>query len=702
MKLKVRTKIVFITILILFLAIGANAFISSYIFEKEYSTALQSEMFVIGQSLKLQLDKLLELGIPVEELLGFEEQCQEIVEQYEDTSYAMVEDVEGKILFHSDSLHHGKLFTEFTTSLEEEYSHLVIPVVDMNEQQVATVKIGYPAKLVTQKTQRLIMYSFLVAIVSLLVAAILLLSGFFVWITRPLKDLSQSATQLAVGDINCDIQNINSYDEIGILSRSFKQLILYFQEMAHVATEISQGDLSQSILTRSENDVLGQAFLNMSVYLNEMAVMASAVTEGDLTQTIHIRSVEDTFGQVIRSMTEGLRALIIHIRNGAEQIASIETGISSLTSENLGIAQDVSVSVKEMISTVREIAASVEEVADKMEELSSSVEETSASVAQMTPSIGNIVSNTNTLTQQIYNTREFLTETVRALEDIVKNTGTSKQLSQETIQDALEGQEAIEQVTTSMETLQETITTAMEAIRSFSQRSQDIGTILDVIQEITEQTSLLALNASIIAAQAGGHGRGFAVVADEIKNLAHGVTISTKDIAVIVQTLQRETTGFVQIVHEGVTNVEQGMKRTQQARDTLHKIITSAQRSSAVVTEISDELHRLMASSHNVATAIEQVKVLTDEIHMATNEQETSTVQINQAIASINDLASQTHQATQYQFAGLQQILKVSDDATALIDQNFEGSQKITQATKELASQADLLIQSVDRFKLNS
>lgn len=77
-------------------------------------------------------------------------------------------------------------------------------------------------------------------------------------------------------------------------------------------------------------------------------------------------------------------------------------------------------------------------------------------------------------------------------------------------------------------------------------------------------------------------------------------------------------------------------------------------------------------------------------------------MQINQAIAHINEMASQIRQSTTYQSAGLQQVLDTTNDVTALIDQNSESSQKITQATKELVSQVELLLQSVDRFKLNS
>ena len=156
----------------------------------------------------------------------------------------------------------------------------------------------------------------------------------------------------------------------------------------------------------------------------------------------------------------------------------------------------------------------------------------------------------------------------------------SRQLSQETIEDALQGQQAVEEVTSSMDTIQQTNSSTVETITRFEQQTQDIGTILDVIDEITDQSSLLALNASIIAAQAGSHGRGFAVIADEMRNLATKVSSSTKDIAAIVKVVQEETVTVVKKIHEGTDDIAQGVRRTQQAREVLQKIFNSAQRSS--------------------------------------------------------------------------------------------------------------------------
>ncbi|MBD3306104.1 HAMP domain-containing protein [candidate division KSB3 bacterium] len=574
--------------------------------------------------------------------------------------------------------------------------------ITYEDEEVGTLEVIFSRHFISAQIQETLLALSGNLLLVILVETLVVLTLARRNIVSPLNNLIHAAERIADGEIDVHLTESSARNEIGTLTRAFTRMITYLQRMADASMAIANGNLHHTVTPRSERDVLGQAFRKMAAYLNEIATTSGAMAKGDLSQAIDARSAEDALGHMLQSMTEGLRSLILQIRTSVEHLVAIETGISRLTTDNLNIVQEGNVSVKAMIATVRKLAASVEDVAEKMEVLSSSVEETSASVTQMAPSITHIVSNTQALTQQITHTRTFLNETVDSLETIVARADDSKQLSQETIQDALNGQQAMEQVMTSMEVLQTTIRTTVDAITSFSERSKNIGTILDVIGDVTDQTSLLALNASIIAAQAGEHGRGFAIVAEEIKSLAQGVTTSTKDIAEIVRTLQQETDNVVRTVHEGVSNVEQGMERTQQAQATLQKILSSAQRSSQVVTEMSDALRQLMTNTHSVADAMEKVKAMTDEIYTATNEQEISTKQINQAITHMNELASLIQQSTTYQASGLQEVLQTTTNVTQLIDQNSASSQKITQETQDLAAQADLLSRSVVRFKLKA
>jgi methyl-accepting chemotaxis protein len=321
----------------------------------------------------------------------------------------------------------------------------------------------------------------------------------------------------------------------------------------------------------------------------------------------------------------------------------------------------------------------------------------------MTKSISNIALSTSDLAEQTEKAIVELNKSTELLSDVTEKTTVSRQLSQETIEDALQGQQAVEEVTSSMDTIQQTNSSTVETITRFEQQTQDIGTILDVIDEITDQSSLLALNASIIAAQAGSHGRGFAVIADEMRNLATKVSSSTKDIAAIVKVVQEETLTVVKKIHEGTEDIAQGVRRTQQAREVLQKIFNSAQRSSAVVTEISTVVQKMQqTTSRQMKSVMDRVNSMTAEITEATLEQKASTIQIDQTVDHINQMAAQTQNATTEQLQGVRQVLEVVEQVRRLSEQNLQSSEHIEKTASELSAQADILLQSVDRFKLGT
>ena len=720
--LNLRSKILLSVGLIVFIVLGINTFVHIHELRRDYLEAINWHSEALTQNIQNtimdRVNSLVFAGIRLDNqqvrtvLNSSTLECMKVYESNKDkdVSFVAIVDQNGVITAHNEqnmwetSVQSPVVLDylrrqEQTTVLDDTTYHTLVPVFGSDDLYLGTIDIGTPRKLVDRKISTVILHSITVFIIFLFLAFFTVSIFVHLTITKPIRQVVTFGYQLADGNL-VQIPDQTKRDEISTLKTTFNDISAYLQNIAGVAAKIATGTMTGEIQARSDHDVLGQSVHRMVNYLKHVATVATKIAGGDLTETIRVRSTDDAFGKTLQTMTEGLRSLIVHIRTGAEQIATTGTNISTLAAQDIKIVEQVDTSSEEMTSTMRELGASVEEVAHNMDTLSASVEVTSSSATQMTSSITHIVAKTNDLTEQSQQTIKALNTTLALLEEVVESTDTSKHLSQDTIQDALQGQEAVEQVIASMQTIHRTTLTSMEAITRFAQRSQDIDTILDVIREITDQTSLLALNASIIAAQAGAHGRGFAVVADEIRNLATGVGNSTKDIANIVRTLQQDTQNIVQTIHEGAEDVTQGMERTQQAREALQKIITSAERSSGVVKEIAETLHGLMATTRQLSTAMEHVNLMTDEITSSTNQQQASTHQINQAIVHINDMASQIQHATTEQLSGVRQLLQMMNGVAGFIRQNLQSSRHIVETTTELSSQADMLLHSVDRFKL--
>jgi signal transduction histidine kinase len=238
-RLGVRSRIVLITVAVLSLAFGANSLIGSYAFTNEYVQVLQSEILVAGRGLRYQLDKILKLGLPLSEIVGFEEQCQDLANRYEEVSYAMVVDTDGTVLFHSDPSQQGLTLTTPTPEIEDEqviqvyrergerFYEAIIPVWGTHDEYVGTIRVGFPNKFVAQQTQRVILYSLGVAVVSLSLATVLLVLGLSRWVTNPLDKLLGVIDEIRKGTaINPSLRaEIDSDDEIGQLGSAFNQML---------------------------------------------------------------------------------------------------------------------------------------------------------------------------------------------------------------------------------------------------------------------------------------------------------------------------------------------------------------------------------------------------------------------------------------------------------------------------------------------
>lgn len=705
---------------IITLMLGTNTFVHTQIMRRDYLEAIEwrSEALVQGIISHVrdlhQFDPTMDRAEISEILTTQIPQSKRLYELNRDKNIAHVAviDSTGMIAAHNedaflDTLIQSDLLREALqqhtrlTVLDGETYHTLVPLVGSDDIYLATIDIGLDKAVIDMKLHQLLvssLYQFVLFLLLTVFIMSLLIHGL---LTKPVKYLVTLGQQLAEGNVVHGSYDVgHRKDEVALIAAAFRNIAEYVREIAGVASLIATGVLDGTVKIRSEHDLLGKAVRDMLTYLNHIAQVAGNIANGDLTQPLLFRSHHDALGSVVQRMTEQLRTLITRIKESAVQITSTGKTISELTTQNVELVQNVNQSMEQVTATMHQMDASVEEVSHNMDTLSSSVEETSTAVSQMTSVVTHISRQTSQLSAQTHKTIASLNQTLQSLAHIVENTDTSTSLARETMQDAQEGQQAVAQVMSSMETIQHTVMTAVEAITRFARQSQEIDTILEVIQGITEQTSLLALNASIIAAQAGVHGRGFAVVADEIRNLAEGVRHSTTDIASIVTLLRKETQQIVETIHIGVDNVDQGLKHTHHATETLCKIINSAERSSSVITTMTDSLHELKHVSQAVSMDIEQVNTMTADISSATDEHQASTRQIHQAIAHINDMTLQIQRAAAEQLSGVHQVLQAAHNVTIQIEQNLASSHHISQTTDSLASQAEQLLHAVAQFKI--
>ncbi|QFT12783.1 Methyl-accepting chemotaxis protein PctC (plasmid) [Vibrio sp. THAF190c] len=213
--------------------------------------------------------------------------------------------------------------------------------------------------------------------------------------------------------------------------------------------------------------------------------------------------------------------------------------------------------------------------------------------------------------------------------------------SEMTVEFALQGRQVVNEAALEMEKISATVNTTVEQIERLEDRTKQIGSIVNVISEISDQTNLLALNAAIEAARAGESGRGFAVVADEVRSLAQRTGDATSQIATMINEVQTETAASVAAMNTTQPQVENGKAQTQSASELLQNIEQQANDSLKKVKEVALATSSQVTVVGDISNAMGDISQMSSESieHMQSNDNATN---------ALNELASQLKQEVAY------------------------------------------------------
>jgi methyl-accepting chemotaxis protein len=297
------------------------------------------------------------------------------------------------------------------------------------------------------------------------------------------------------------------------------------------------------------------------------------------------------------------------------------------------------------------------------------VDEVSSSIIEITASIKEIGTSIINLLEASSTTASSITEMDATIKQVEKNAMETSIITEGVKKDAEMGKFAVEEAIAGMQAIRNSSRITAEVVETLSLRVNDIGAILSVIDEVAEQTSLLALNAAIIAAQAGEHGKGFAVVADEIRELAERTSSSTREIATVINGVQEETRRAVNAISQAETSITEGERRSQHSGVALEKIVNGVQKASIQVREIARATVEQAHGSQSIKEAMESVEEMVGNIAGSAREHSRGSELITMAVERMKELTSHVRTSTREQSRTSGLIARATEDATIMIDQ---------------------------------
>lgn len=317
--------------------------------------------------------------------------------------------------------------------------------------------------------------------------------------------------------------------------------------------------------------------------IRSMATSINRIADGDLTGRVDYTN-RDELGQLssdMNRMTEKLRDIVSDVRCSAENVAIASRQISVNSAD---------------------IATGADEVASQTSTIATASEEMSAT------------SN-----------------------DIAGNCTMAAERSRHSSVSAENGCGVVQETISVMMRIAERVKSSAQTVESLGARSEQVGQIVGTIEEIADQTNLLALNAAIEAARAGEQGRGFAVVADEVRALAERTTKATHEIGKMIKTIQQETRAAVAAMEDGVVEVEKGAESSEKSGVALKDILAQIQ-------DVSMQIDQIATAAEEQTATTSQI---TDNVHQVTEIVREAAKGATDTAAASSQLAAQAQQLTQ-------------------------------------------------------
>ncbi|MCX7879845.1 MAG: methyl-accepting chemotaxis protein [Ignavibacteria bacterium] len=461
------------------------------------------------------------------------------------------------------------------------------------------------------------------------------------------NELTKIGNKITDGDINVRIETgkfFGNYIEIAMKINNMLDSIIKPLKVAAVYIEqISKGLIPEKITDEYKGDFneiknnLNILIDSISRIINDSLLLGKAIADGNLNIRSDSAKHQGAFLEIIDTINNAVDNIAEPLQETAKVMNFMKEGdltvrmLGNYSGELQKLKENINIMAESLSALLLQISSSAEISATAASEISAIADTLAASSAENSAQIDELAS--------------AIEEMSRTISENALGATRAAEMAEQNKKIASEGGASVEETVSKMNEIASVVRTTAEKIERLGESSKEIGEIISVIDDIADQTNLLALNAAIEAARAGEQGRGFAVVADEVRKLAERTTEATKQIEKMIKSIQKETDEAVRAMKQGTDEVNNGIRLADKAGSALKMIVKSSQ-------EVWDTINQIAA---------------------ATEEQSSTSEQIAKNIASISQVTADTANRVQ----------------------------DIAKATEDLAKQIELLRSLIEKFKLH-
>jgi methyl-accepting chemotaxis protein len=430
--------------------------------------------------------------------------------------------------------------------------------------------------------------------------------------------------------------------------------------------------------------------------------LAQRLAAGEIGDEPPQESADDELGELARALGEvrtNLRRVLYGMRDASQWLSAAADDITTSSERVAKGAEDETAATDETSSTMEEMAAQMRNVARSAETIAAHVNQTSGSLQLMAKSNEDVARTGDALAHSVRETTTTVEEMTKSVVYIAVTAQALSDAAQQVAQEAASGGRLLDDTVQKLVGVSERTQRSSAVVETLAARSREVGTIVKVIEDIADQTNLLALNAAIEAARAGEAGRGFAVVADEVRKLAERSMKATKEIRTVIEAAQQDNAAAVEVARTNIEDIRDGAALVARTGDALRKIIRSIEHVTAQVREVNHATQQQSATSKEVMNGVTQMNEITRQVVQATRTQVESSRSVMQSIQGMTQITQQVADASIQQRAAGEQVLKAVENISQVSIHNLSAVQELRRAASRLADQAAALQALVASFR---